>query len=100
MAVKKIRHRDNNNPEYFSIFSVLLDSELSFHAKGIYMMLVNIRDNVTINTSVLSTMSSDSEDLITEGIKELEENKYLKIEGDTYIIFELPYEHKSVKDKT
>ncbi|WP_312288089.1 hypothetical protein [Terrisporobacter sp.] len=95
MPVQKIRHRNNNynnDTEYFSIFSVLLNSKISFNAKGVYMILVNAKEDAIINTKVLSTVSSDSEELIAEGIKELEENKHLKIEGDTYKIFELPYE--------
>lgn len=103
MPLKRIKNLNNNSnrsddPNDFSTLTALLDSKISFHAKGIYIILHNASDDAPLNTYILSTVSSDSEDLIAEGIKELEENKYLKIEGDTYIIFEVPYEHKCLEN--
>lgn len=60
------------------IDKILTDSRLSFKAKGIYLIIYQGKINITLEN--LKQISSDGTTAIANGIKELEQLRYIKKE--------------------
>jgi len=73
----------------------LVDTRLSWKAKGIYSFLKTFNNGIITNTKRISKCAIDGEVSLLSGIEELIKLGYIIIENDQYIVCDIPFE----KDK-
>ena len=78
----------------------LRDKKLSLKAKGLLSLMLSLPENWNYSTLGLSSICIESRDTVRNILKELKENKYLKVVESRddngrfnyeYIIYEKPY---------
>lgn len=84
-------------PTNFAAINIecLVDTRLSWKAKGIYSFLKTFNNGIITNTKRISRCSIDGEISLLSGIEELIKLGYIIIENEQYILCDIPFE----KDK-